>query len=284
MIDLRLATRRSPLALAQALLAAQALERVGATSTFVEVATTGDRDRISSVTTLTEVGAFVRSVQAAVIDGDADVAVHSGKDLPVAGPEGLVPFYLPRAEPWDVLCGSSLDRLGPGSVVGSGSPRREAQLKLLLPDVEVVDVRGNIDTRLAMVTEGNMAALILAEAGLSRLGRQDSISHRFALAQMVPAPAQAAITLETMAGSRAAEMLALVDHAPTRRAVEAERGLLEATGAGCRSALGALAGIRPDGSLEMTCFVNDARGSRWSHAVGSDRDDVVTAGRRELGI
>ncbi len=265
-------------------MAARALEGEGVVTTIVEVVTSGDRDRTSPLTTLTEVGAFVRAVQKAVVDGEADVAVHSGKDLPVAGPDRLIPFYLPRAEPWDALCGAASVELRPGSIVGTGSPRRGAQLSMLHPGVEVVDIRGNVGTRLAMVAQGEVTAVVLAEAGLRRLGREESISHIFTLAEMVPAPAQAAITLEALAGSRAEEILSLLDHAPTRRAVEAERALLEVTGAGCRSALGALAEIGPDGTIDMTCFVNDERGARRGRTVGDETADVVAAARRELGL
>src|SRR5665811_425762 len=137
MSELRLATRRSPLALAQANLVATMLADQGVTTTLVPIVSTGDRDRVSPVTTLTEVGAFVRAIQEAVLDGRADVAVHSGKDLPVVGPDNLVGFYPERAAPWDVLCGATLDELVAGDIVGTGSPRRSAQLRQLRPDIEI---------------------------------------------------------------------------------------------------------------------------------------------------
>ncbi len=234
----------------------------------------GDRDTTSPVTTLTEVGAFVRSVQRAVLDGRADVAVHSCKDLPVAGPEELGAVYPVREAPWDVLCGSSLDRLAPGARVGTGSPRRAAQLALLRSDLVIEGIRGNVNTRLGKVASGEFDAVVLAEAGLRRIGLESAIDERFDLAAMVPAPAQAALAVETIEGSPASEVLAAIDHPETRAAVEAERTVLAKTGAGCRSALGAYA--RPvAGGIELTGFVEDDAGSRRHTAVGSDPVDAA---------
>lgn len=281
----RLATRRSPLARAQASLVAGLLRAAhrGLETVLVEVTTAGDRDRTSPVTSLTETGAFVRAIQEAVLDGRADLAVHSCKDLPVEGPAELVAFYPPRQVPWDVLCGARLDELPQGSLVGTGSPRRTAQLLLLRPDLVVVPVRGNVDTRLATVEEGELGAVVLAEAGLVRLGRSDAFSHRFSLAEMVPAPAQAALCLEAVVESPGASLAAALDDAPTRRAVETERLLLAETGAGCRSALGALATI--DGSrIVLTTFVADEHGARRGVAEAETAAEAVDAMREEVGL
>ncbi|MEX2279593.1 MAG: hydroxymethylbilane synthase, partial [Acidimicrobiia bacterium] len=160
MRPLRIATRASALALAQARWVGEQLTaahpRIGVT--LVEVTTTGDADRISAVTTLTEVGAFVRSVQMAVLTDDADLAVHSCKDLPVAGPEELTVFFPERESPWDVLCGGTLDSLSPGARVGTGSPRRTAQLAALRPDLVIDGIRGNVETRLGKVASGEFDA------------------------------------------------------------------------------------------------------------------------------
>jgi hydroxymethylbilane synthase len=284
MTDFRLATRRSPLALAQATLVVEALASVGYTASIVPIVSAGDRDRVTPVTALSEVGAFVRAVQAAVLDGRADVAVHSGKDLPVEGPEALVPFFPERAAPWDVLCGSDLDGLVEGAVVGTGSPRRAAQMRLLRPDVEVVGIRGNVGTRLGKVASGDLDAIVLAEAGLARLGRLDEITHRFSLEEMVPAPAQAALTLEAQRGSAAASALAEIDHATTRRAVESERELLAVTGAGCRSALGAYAVVDGHDTITMTAFVEDEAGSRRAQAAGESPTEVAKLLVERLGL
>jgi len=250
---------------------------------LVEVTTTGDADRISPVTTLTEVGAFVRSVQTAVLDGRADVAVHSCKDLPVNGPDRLRTVYPERESPWDVLCGASLDLLPSAAAVGTGSPRRTAQLALLRPDLKIEGIRGNIDTRLGKVTAGEFHAIVLAEAGLNRIDRQDRIAQLLTVDQMVPAPAQGALALEFIAGSHSGEILATLDHPETRTAVEAERSLLARTGAGCRAALGALALVDAAG-VTMHGFVEDERGPRRARVRSEDAPSASLALQHELGL
>lgn len=250
---------------------------------MVEVSTTGDRDRTTSVSTLTEVGAFVRAVQQAVIDGRADLAVHSCKDLPVDGPEGLTDFYPKRAEPWDVLCGHDLKTLPHRAAVGTGSPRRAAQLRALRPDVEISDIRGNVDTRLEKMHSGEYDAVVLAEAGLCRLGLVDEIGHRFSIDEMVPAPAQAALAVEVRDDDPIAELMAAIDHTDTRSAVEAERALLANTGAGCRAALGALGTVTPSG-IHLTGFVEDGEGLRFGEAEGPSPDQAARELQAVLGL
>jgi hydroxymethylbilane synthase len=285
MNELRIATRRSRLALAQSASVAAALESAhpGIGIRTVEVTTTGDADRVSPVATLTEIGAFVRAVQQAVIEGAADLAVHSCKDLPVAGPEGLTLVHPRREEPWDVLCGYALGSLRRGGRVGTGSPRRRAQLAVLRPDLRIDEIRGNVDTRLAMVESGEFDAIVVAEAGLRRLDRARDIDHRFGIDQMVPAPAQGALAVEVVEGSEAHALVAALDHPPTRRAVEAERALLALTGAGCRSALG---GYAEDTSAGITLagFVDDERGPRRAHATHAEPRMAAELLRTRLGI
>ena len=263
MTDLRIATRRSRLAIAQAAAVASLLTRahLGLEVSLVEVATTGDKDRLSPVTDLTEVGAFVRAVQRTVLEGEADLAVHSCKDLPVDGPDGLTITYPEREQPWDVLCGHDLDSLPSGALVGTGSPRRSAQLARLRPDVRVEGIRGNVDTRLTKVQSGDFDAVVLAEAGLRRIGRLDAIGHRFSLGEMVPAPGQAALAVEASTGTLAAELTDAIDDPSTRRAVEAERAVLARTKAGCRAALGVYGEVARD-TIHLTGFVADERGQR----------------------
>lgn len=268
---LRIATRRSELAITQARWVADRirLANPGLSVELVEIVTMGDRDTTSPVTALTEVGAFVRSVQQAVLDGHADIAVHSCKDLPVAGPEQLSAVYPERETPWDVLCGSSLEQLPIGARVGTGSPRRAAQLALLRPDLVIDGIRGNVNTRLAKAASGEFDAVVLAEAGLRRIGLESAINHRFDLTEMVPAPAQAALAVETIVGSVAAQAVAAIEDPATRAAVEAERTVLAKTGAGCRSALGAYA-LTTDDGIEMTGFVDDEAGTRRGAVKGSN--------------
>ena len=285
MRPVRIATRASALALAQARWVAERLSRAheGLAVTLVEITTTGDADRTSPVTTLTEVGAFVRSVQMAVLGDRADLAVHSCKDLPVKGPDGLMAFFPERESPWDVLCGSTLDALPKWARVGTGSPRRSAQLSLLRPDLVIEGIRGNIDTRLAKVETGEYAAIVLAEAGLHRTGMHDRITQRFTVDEMVPAPGQGALAVEAVAGSRAADLMTALDHAQTRTAAEAERALLARTGAGCRSALGAIT-LQSEAGHTMHGFVEDDRGPRRAHVSHASASEASRLLQRELGL
>lgn len=285
MTRMRIATRASSLALAQARWVADRLTATqpGLEVTLVEITTTGDADRVSPVTTLSEVGAFVRSVQIAVLDGAADLAVHSCKDLPVSGPEDLVAFYPERESPWDVLCGSELDSLPSGARVGTGSPRRTAQLSALRPDLVIDGIRGNVETRLAKVASSEFDAVVLAEAGLRRVGLDHHIQTWFPVTEMVPAPAQGALAVEARAGSEAAELLKSLDHAPTRIAIEAERSLLARTGAGCRAALGALATVTDAGVL-MHGFVADESGVRRGSVQHENADQASRQLQEELRL
>lgn len=273
----RIATRGSLLALAQANLVADRIRGLNpeARTEIVEVATSGDRDRHSPIAALTEVGAFVRAVQQAVLDGRADLAVHSCKDLPVARPAELAVIYPRRAPAWDVLCGSTLDGLRPGARIGTGSPRRSIQLSLLRPDVAVKEVRGNVDTRLQKVAAGEFDAVVLAEAGLRRIGRTDAIQYRFTSAQMVPAPGQAALAIEVLADSRVAEHIAALGDKRTRIAVEAERNVLARAGLGCRAALGAYAKVGDNDAVVINGFVRDEGGPRFAEATGVDATDAA---------
>lgn len=284
MPDVRIATRGSDLALAQSRWVAEHLEasQPGLVTEIIEISTTGDIDRTSPVAALTEMGAFVRSVQYAVLDGRADVAVHSCKDLPVAGPAGLDQWYPQRAEPWDVLCGSTFAELADGATVGTGSPRRAAQLQMLRPDLRVLPIRGNVGTRLAKVG-GEVDAVVLAEAGLQRLGLAEAIDHRFGLDEMIPAPAQAALCVEAMEGSDAAMLVDRIDDDQVRLEVEAERLLLAETGAGCRSALGGLAEMTSNG-LRMTAFVHDDAGPRRAVVEAESASRLVESMRSELRL
>jgi hydroxymethylbilane synthase len=281
-----LATRRSPLALAQARAVADRIRHTYGDSVqvaLVEIDSTGDVDRASPVAALTQLGAFVRAVQAAVLDGRADAAVHSLKDLPTASPGGLVPIAFPeRADPRDVVVGSTLDALRYGALVGTGSPRRAAQLRQLRPDLQTCELRGNLGTRLDKVERGEVDAALLAAAGLQRLGRSDVIAEYLAVDVMVPAPGQGVLVVEARADGPAAELLAAIDDPDLRLLAETERRLLAEIGAGCRSAFGALAGRR-DGAMHLDAFVEDERGSRRTAVTGEHADEVVAAARKELG-
>ncbi len=286
MTEVRIATRRSLLALAQAKRVADLLGAAhpGLSVRLVEVRTTGDRDQGGPIAELSEVGAFVGAVREAVVEGRADIAVHSLKDLPVSGPDELVlAAYPERASPFDVLVGSSLDGLPAGAVVGTGSPRRVAQLLELRPDLKTTELRGNVDTRLRKVAGGDVDAAILAEAGLDRLGKSELIAQRLDSGQMVPAPGQGALAVEARRGSGTAELVGTIDDGPLRVLLSTERLLLSETGAGCRSALGVLA-IWEAGWIRITVFVADEKGGRRAVAFGETPDTVVAKARKELGL
>ena len=243
---LRLGTRRSRLATAQSQMVADALTAAtGRAVELVEVTTLGD----TSTRPLSQIGGtgvFVSALRDALLDGRVDLAVHSLKDLPTTPEPGLTLAALPlREDPRDVLVardGLTLAELPSGARVGTGSPRRAAQLRALGLGLEVVDVRGNVDTRLRMVTEGKLDAVLLARAGLRRLGRDDAVTEVLSPLQMLPAPGQGALAVECREDDD--ETLALcrrLDDADTRACIGAERVLLAALEAGCTAPLGALA-------------------------------------------
>jgi hydroxymethylbilane synthase len=251
---------------------------------LVEIDTAGDRDRSGPIARLTELGAFVRAVQEAVIDGRADLAVHSLKDLPVTVSGDLVLAAFPeRASPLDVMVGSSLEDLPEQAVVGTGSPRRAAQLARQRPGIRTTELRGNVDTRLRKIEAGEVDAAVLAEAGLERLGRSDMTAQRFAVEEMVPAPGQGALAVEARPGSEAAAMAGLLDDPRLRSLLLAERELLAQTDAGCRSSLGVLARWE-EGRMRLDAFVSDERGARQTMVIGDDGEAVVAGARKELGL
>ncbi len=248
---IRIGTRGSALALAQARQVVAAFERTGRSATTVLIETEGDR---RAPDTAWGEGAFVTAIEDALISGHVDVAVHSAKDVPtVQDPRLRITAFLPRADPRDALvvaAGSrsvSLGTLPPGSRVGTDSPRRTGFLLALRPDLLVHPLHGNVDTRLRRLDEGATDALILAIAGLSRLGREDRIAERLDHAVMPPAPGQGAIAIQVRSDDDdLARLGAEVDDADTRRAVEAEREVLRRSGGGCRAPIGALAAIHGD--------------------------------------
>jgi hydroxymethylbilane synthase len=287
MTEIRIATRRSPLAMAQSRKVAELLEAAhpGVSVAMVEVETTGDRDQTGAIAELTEIGAFVREVQRAVLDGRADLAVHSLKDLPVTEPGDLVLAAFPeRAAPLDVMVGARLDDLPPGAVVGTGSPRRSSQLLELRPDLSTVELRGNIDTRLDKVRLSEVDAAVLAEAGLTRLGRDDAIAQRLTVDEVVPAPGQGVLAVETRPGTEAEELVGAIDDEELRRLATVERALLAATGAGCRAALGALATSSTDGAIRLEAYVADEKGPRRVTVQRAEPSDVVAAAREGLEL
>ena len=250
MTALRLGTRRSALATAQARRVADDLTaRTGRPVELVPVTTHGDVSR-EALSQIGGTGVFVSALREALLAGEIDLAVHSLKDLPTADPEGIVLAAVPpREDPRDVLVardGLTLGELPAGARVGTGSPRRAAQLRALGLGLEVVDVRGNVDTRLRLVADGEVDAVVLARAGLARLGRLDEITEVIDPLQMLPAPGQGALAVEcrTPTGvdgtsTDLIDVLGTLDDAATRQVVSAERTLLATLEAGCSAPVGA---------------------------------------------
>ena len=244
---LRIGTRRSRLALAQAAIAADALAPAFGRSALLPIVTEGDSisARRPHGGWVTSDGQFTRDLERALLDGRVDVVVHSYKDLPTARTEGLViGAVLERGDARDCLVtalGGGLDAVPEGGRVGTSSPRRAAQLRASRPDLVAVPVRGNVETRLGRLRAGEFDALVLAAAGLDRLGVEVAPDARLPFEIMLPAPAQGALALQVRAGDVAfRDALTVVEHGPSRIAVEAERMLLRQLGGGCLAPLGAL--------------------------------------------
>lgn len=231
---LRLATRGSPLALAQTASVIDRLADTGVAAVPVVVETEGDRRGNVALAELAGRGVFTKEVQAAVLDGRADVAVHSAKDLPALTPDGLVLAAVPeRLDPADALVGASLAILAPGATVATGAPRRRALLLAERPDLHVVGLRGAIATRLAALETNGVDAVVVAVAALERLGLVDRIAERLDPARFVPQVGQGAIALECGTGAAVREQLAAIDDLPARGALTAERAFLVELGVGC---------------------------------------------------
>nr|PKY82034.1 hydroxymethylbilane synthase [Actinomyces naeslundii] len=320
---LRLGTRGSRLALTQSGQVAEALMAAGGGGAaaaagkasegsgglgidLVTVRTDGDGDR-TPLRQLGGVGVFAARLRHALLDGEVDLVVHSFKDLPTQPVEGLEVICVPaREDPRDALCardGLTLADLPEGARVGTGSPRRAAQLLAARPDLEVVDLRGNVPTRLARVqglevvgvgtdepvapsradAAGDLDAVVLALSGLRRLGLEHCASEVLDLETMLPAPAQGALAVEARAGEDSAELAraaAVLDDEPTRLAVTAERALMAQLGAGCAAPVGAWAHLR--GGDQEPREEHAEHGTGWNEGFRGD-DTAVTGGRQGAG-
>ncbi|MHA7135132.1 hydroxymethylbilane synthase [Oerskovia turbata] len=332
-MSIRVGTRGSALATTQTGLVARRIETLtGRPVEIVRVRTEGDV-RTGSLASMGGTGVFVTALREALLDGRCDVAVHSLKDLPTGAAEGLTLVTPERENPRDVLCarnGWTLETLPRGAKVGTGSPRRAAQLLAVRPDLDVLDIRGNVDTRLARALgpDADLDAVVLAYAGLSRLGRLDTVSEVIDVRVMAPAPGQGALGVEVRTadlspltsfdllpdgGTRQpvdlADVVAGLDHLPTRLAVLAERALLARLEAGCAAPVGAHAVVEDD-EIRLSAVVarldggqvltHSARvslptlGAVVSHAdaveahetasAGGSAHQVVDAVARDLGI
>jgi len=272
-VTLRIGTRGSALAVAQTGTIASALSAKGADVEIVTISTEGDTST-APLAELGGTGVFATALRNALLAGEVDVVVHSLKDLPTAPHPGLVIAAIPkRADARDALCARdslTMDTLPPGSRVGTGSPRRVAQLKARRPDLEVVGIRGNVDTRLGKVASGELDAVVLAAAGLERLGRLDAVTEFLGIDGWPTAPGQGALAVEVRAGEE--KLASALDHKTTRVIVEAERQTLALLEAGCSAPVGAHALI-DDGMLFLSARVYSLDGTERltsSHALYVD--------------
>lgn len=261
----RVATRQSPLALWQAEHIASLLAAGGVRTELVPLTSGGDTD-MRPIDATRQVGLFTKRIQQAVIDGEADLAVHSLKDLPTEPDPRLVLAAVPQRETVaDCLvspAGWSLQQLPDRAQVGTGSRRRAAQLLSVRPDLRVVPIRGNVQTRLEKLESGPFDAIVLAEAGLLRLGLDGLPRHRLTLAEMLPAPGQGALGIEVRADDRETRrQVAKLDDPASRLAVTAERTLLAALHGGCLAPIAALATVR-EARLSITAAVLSSDGGK----------------------
>jgi hydroxymethylbilane synthase len=283
----RLATRASALALAQSGAVARALEAaLGYETELVPLTTSGDRLADASLAKVGGKGLFVKEIEEALLDGRADLAVHSAKDLPAGARPGLVlAAFPPRADPRDALVarapGATLLGLPRGARVGTGSARRSSQLLALRPDLVLVPLRGNVDTRLRRLHERELDAIVLACAGLERLGRTEAIHERIDPSALLPAVGQGTLALQTRAGDALERDVRALDDEVTRMCLVAERAFLTALDGDCNVPLAAYAEPLPGGRLRLRALVASTDGRAL---VRSEQEasavDAAAAGRR----
>ncbi len=249
---------------------------------LVAVTTTADRRLDVPISSLGGKGVFAKEIQAALLDGRADLAVHSAKDLPSTTVPGLVLAAVPeRGDARDALCGRRLDELSAGSTVGTGSARRRVQLAALRPDVRFVELRGNMSKRLSRLDE--LDAIVVAAVALYRLGLADRLSEVFDVGTVVPQVGQGALAVECRADdAETIDRVARIQHGPSRRRLDAERAFLARLGGDCTMPAGAHAVIGPDGRLTVTGVLaasGEEPGRRWACTETVDGADPEVAGR-----
>jgi hydroxymethylbilane synthase len=259
---LTIGSRGSRLALWQAHHIADSLRALGVETRIEIIRTTGDHLQTASLAQAGGKGLFTKEIEEALLAGRIDLAVHSLKDLPTALPEGLDIAAIPaRENPYDALIGSTLAQLPAAARVGTSSQRRSAQLLLLRPDLVIEPIRGNVDTRIRKVKEGQCTASLLAVAGLRRLGLDPEIAQIFSTQEMCPAPGQGALAVQTRTHGEAKDICGRLDDAATRQAVTCERALLAALGGGCQLPVGALAEAQGD-ALHVSAIIVSPSGGQ----------------------
>ncbi|MCP5057215.1 MAG: hydroxymethylbilane synthase [bacterium] len=290
----RIATRGSALALAQSGHVARAIEvALRCRTELVKIQTTGDRIQDRSLAAIGGKGLFIKEVEEALIDGRADVAVHSAKDLPPEQAPGLMLAAFPmRADARDALVGrdsgATVEALPRASRVGTGSVRRASQLLAYRPDLVIVPIRGNVDTRLRKLEDEDLAAVVLASAGLERLGLEERIDERIDEGLMLPAVGQGTLALECRQNEALADDLLAIDHPPTRVSITAERAFLAVLSGDCHAPIAGRAELQADGRVKLRARVlsPDGRNVVAAEASGSAADAEAlgrAAAREALG-
>jgi hydroxymethylbilane synthase len=275
-MSLRIGTRGSRLALAQAREVADALAQQGVETEIIPIVTAGDRGAPATASPQGAKGLFVAEITEALLGGQVDLAVHSAKDLPSDDPAGVVVGAVPeRAIPYDVLV-SRESELPEDGVVGSSSLRRQAQLRRTRPGLRVMDVRGNVDTRLRKMEGGDFDGLVLAAAGLARLGVTPDHMAPLPLDEMVPAPGQGALAIQAREGDGATDAVSSIEHDRSRVAFETERDLVRRLGGGCRLPLGAYAEARGEGVRLLAVVIRpDGSDLLWSQVEAERPQDAA---------
>lgn len=278
-MKLRIGTRRSQLALVQAEEIRERLAGIGVDSELVPMVTSGDRGAPFSASPSGLKGLFVAEIVRALRDGEVDLAVHSAKDLPAEDEEGVTIAAVPeRASPLDVLVTRD-GKLEPGSAVGTSSLRRRAQILRWRPDVSVRELRGNVDTRLRKLEDGEVDAVVLAAAGLLRLGIVPAQASPMSIAEMVPAPGQGCLAVQARTDDAGTlDAVRSLDHADSRAALEAERTLVAHLGGGCALPLGAFASL-DDGRIHLVAVVASPDGTTLVRADVEASSPIVAAER-----
>lgn len=243
------------MALWQARFIAVQLAKAGVESRVEIIKTTGDHMQTASLALAGGKGLFTKEIEEALLSGQIDLAVHSLKDLPTESPQGLtIAAVPPRANPFDAIVGARLPDLVLGALVGTSSPRRAAQLRILRPDLKIEPIRGNVDTRLRKLREGEFDAILLAAAGLERLGLTREIAEVFTPDRLCPAPGQGALGVQTRVGDEAQRICQRLNHQASSQAVQAERAVLAGLGGGCQLPVGAYATVEND-ALKLSAVV-----------------------------
>ncbi len=280
--SLKLATRGSMLAVAQSTLVAKDVERLtGMTVELVLIKTKGDMITDRPLELVGGKGLFTKEIEVALLRGDADFAVHSMKDLPADLPEGLVIGAVPlRADPRDVLIGGKLANLTAGTVIGTGSARRRMQLRAVRPDLEFRDIRGNVDTRINKQRSGEYGAIMLAAAGLGRLGRTADADEFVDVETVIPAPGQGALALQCREqDAEVRQILGGLHDFATGVCVEAERAFLKGIIGGCSVPAAAYGKMTGSGKLRFLAFFAQGDDVRRT-VIDGDAEDAVEIGAR----